>query len=111
MHVTARRRLPKSRGHRPESRVRPSLPKAPRATALFSWAELINSPLGSGLVVAYDIDGARPPANAGSFALLARHDLATGPRHVRGLRSVEVHKLWQAACEVDYFAATASITA
>jgi hypothetical protein len=62
--------------------------------ALFSWAEIFNSPLGSGIVVAYDIAGARLPANAGSFALLARHDLATGPRYVRGLRSIEVHKLW-----------------
>lgn len=62
--------------------------------ALFSWAEIFNSPLGSGIVVAYDIEGARLPANAGSFALLARHDLATGPRYVRGLRSVELHKPW-----------------
>ena len=62
--------------------------------ALFSWAEVFNSPLGGGIVVAFDVGGAKLPANAGSFALLARHDLATGPRYVRGLRSIEVHKLW-----------------
>ncbi len=62
--------------------------------ALFSWAEVFNSPLGAGIVVAYDIAGAKLPDNAGSFALLARHDLATGPRYVRGLRSIELHKLW-----------------
>lgn len=62
--------------------------------ALFSWAEVFNSPLGSGIVVTYDRIGARLPANAGSFALLARHDLATGPRYVRGLHSIELHKLW-----------------
>lgn len=62
--------------------------------ALFSWAEVFNSPLGAGIVVAYEIEDAKLPANAGSFALLARHDLATGPRYVRGLRSIDLHKLW-----------------
>lgn len=62
--------------------------------ALFSWAEVFNSPLGKGIVVAYDLPGTRLPAHAGPFALLARHDLATGPRYVRGLRSIELHKLW-----------------
>ena len=33
-------------------------------------------------------------ANAGPFALLARHDLATGPRYGRGLRNIDVHKPW-----------------
>ena len=62
--------------------------------ALFSWAEVFNSPLGRGIVVAFAGPGSALPANAGSFALLARHDLATGPRYVRGLRSIELHKLW-----------------
>jgi len=62
--------------------------------ALFSWAELFNSPLGQGVVVAYDLPAARLPANAGAFALLPRNDLATGPRYVRGLHSIELHKLW-----------------
>lgn len=62
--------------------------------ALFSWAELFNSPLGAGIVVAYGSAQCPLPANAGHFALLSRHDLATGPRYVRGLRSLEVHKLW-----------------
>ena len=62
--------------------------------ALFSWAEVFNSPLGSGIVVAYRTPASTLPANAGAFALLARHDLATGPRYVRGLHSIELHKLW-----------------
>ena len=62
--------------------------------ALFSWAEVFNSPLGAGIVVAFAVPAAPLPANAGAFALLARHDLATGPRYVRGLRSIELHKLW-----------------
>lgn len=55
---------------------------------------MFNSPLGSGIVVAYGVERARLPANAGPFALLARHDLATGPRHARGLLSIVLHKLW-----------------
>lgn len=62
--------------------------------ALFSWAEVFNSPLGRGIVVAWHGPGSALPPNAGRFALLPRHDLATGPRYVRGLRSVEIHKLW-----------------
>lgn len=62
--------------------------------ALFSWAEVFNSPLGRGIVVGFAGPGGTLPANAGSFALLARHDLATGPRYVRGLHSIELHKLW-----------------
>jgi hypothetical protein len=62
--------------------------------ALFSWAEVFNSPLGHGIVVAYEAPGSRLPAAAGPFALMSRHDLATGPRYVRRLRSIEVHKLW-----------------
>jgi len=62
--------------------------------ALFSWGEVFNSPLGKGIVVAYDHVGTHLPPHAGPFALLARHDLATGPRYVRGLRSIELHKLW-----------------
>jgi len=62
--------------------------------ALFSWAEVFNSPLATGIVVAFHVPDAPLPSHAGAFALLARHDLATGPRYVRGLRSIEIHKLW-----------------
>lgn len=62
--------------------------------ALFSWAEIFNSPLGAGVLVAFDQPHHRLPAHAGPFALLPRHDLATGPRYVRRLRTLELHKLW-----------------
>lgn len=62
--------------------------------ALFSWAEIFNSPLGTGILVAFEWPGQALPSNAGPFAVLAQHDLATGPRYVRGLRSIELHKLW-----------------
>lgn len=62
--------------------------------ALFSWSEVFNSSAGGGIVVAFERPGQGLPANAGPFALLPRHDLATGPRYVRGLRSIELHKLW-----------------
>lgn len=62
--------------------------------ALFSWAEVFNSPLGTGIVVAFDWPGQELPPHAGPCAVLARHDLATGPRYVRALHSLELHKLW-----------------
>lgn len=62
--------------------------------ALFSWAEVFNSPLGCGHLVAFDWPHHQLPTGAGPFAVLPRHDLATGPRYVRGLRSIELHKLW-----------------
>jgi len=55
---------------------------------------VFNSPLGSGFVVAYATAGSKLPERAGTFALLPRRDLATGPRYVRELHSIELHKLW-----------------
>lgn len=54
----------------------------------------LHSSQGPDVVVAYQSPESLLPANAGAFALLPRRDLATGPRYVRGPRSIEVHKLW-----------------
>lgn len=62
--------------------------------ALFSWSEVFNSPAGAGVIVAWDADDAPLPPPAGPFALASLHDVATGPRFVQRLRSVELHKLW-----------------
>jgi hypothetical protein len=62
--------------------------------ALFSWAEVFNSPLASGIVVAFDFTGLALPPDSGPFALLARNDLATGPRFVRRLQRITLHKVW-----------------
>jgi len=62
--------------------------------ALFSWGELFNCAGSAAVLVAYDAPECGLPSNARPFALLPCNDAATGPRYVRALRSVEVHKLW-----------------
>ncbi|WP_066341623.1 hypothetical protein [Azohydromonas lata] len=62
--------------------------------ALYSWGEIFNSPLGRGIVVAYAQDGQPLPGDKGCFVLFSRHDVATGPRYVQGLRRLELVKVW-----------------
>lgn len=62
--------------------------------ALFSWNEVFNSPVGDGVVVAWDCAEAPLADGAGPFALVSLYDRATGPRYVQRLASVELHKLW-----------------
>lgn len=62
--------------------------------ALFSWGELFHTMIGDGVLLVFDRPQAPLPANAGAFALLSRYDQYTGPRYLRGLRKVELHKLW-----------------
>ncbi|WP_051244382.1 hypothetical protein [Azohydromonas australica] len=62
--------------------------------ALYSWGEIFNSPLGRGIVVAYAQDGTPLPDDKGTFVLFSRHDVATGPRYVQGLRRIELVKVW-----------------
>ncbi|HMN82050.1 MAG TPA: hypothetical protein PKA20_19290 [Burkholderiaceae bacterium] len=57
--------------------------------AVFSWAEIFNTDVGGGVVLAWEDEHPESP-----FALVSRHDHATGPRFVRGLRTVSVVKLW-----------------
>jgi DMSO/TMAO reductase YedYZ molybdopterin-dependent catalytic subunit len=60
---------------------------------VFSWGELFNSPVGDGVLVAYERDGAALPAREGVLALVSLKDLSFGPRHVRLLKSIEVIRL------------------
>lgn len=62
--------------------------------ALFSWSELFHSMIGDGVLLVFDHPQAPLPANAGPFALISRYDRFTGPRYLRGLRKVELHRLW-----------------
>lgn len=62
--------------------------------ALYSWGEIFNSPLGRGIVVAYASAGAPLPDDKGRFVLFSRHDVATGPRYVQGLRRIDLVKVW-----------------
>lgn len=57
--------------------------------ALFSWNELFNTDIGSGVWVAWN-----PEAPEGPFALLSTADHATGPRYVQRLAAVNLIRFW-----------------
>jgi DMSO/TMAO reductase YedYZ molybdopterin-dependent catalytic subunit len=61
--------------------------------AIFSWAELFNSPIGDGVLVAWSLDGSPLPDDEGAFALVSARDTRAGPRHVRWLESIEFRRV------------------
>ena len=62
-------------------------------TVVFSWSELYNTPIGSGVLVLVEKDGQPLATTEGPLALISRLDLRTGPRHVRWLASVEIRRV------------------
>ncbi|HZI83174.1 MAG TPA: molybdopterin-dependent oxidoreductase [Casimicrobiaceae bacterium] len=60
---------------------------------VFSWAELYLSPIGDGVLVVYERDGARLDDSEGRIALVSLKDTRPGPRHVKWLQSVELRVL------------------
>ena len=56
----------------------------------FSWPELINTEGGAGVLVVFERDGQALGADEGRIALIAAHDLKSGPRHVKWLSHVEL---------------------
>jgi DMSO/TMAO reductase YedYZ molybdopterin-dependent catalytic subunit len=61
--------------------------------AVFSWAELYLSPIGEGVLVVYERDGAALSDAEGPLALVSLKDTRPGPRHVKWLRTIEVRAL------------------
>jgi DMSO/TMAO reductase YedYZ molybdopterin-dependent catalytic subunit len=61
--------------------------------AVFSWAELYLSPIGEGVLIVYQRDGAALSEDEGPLALVSLKDTRPGPRHVKWLRSLEVRVL------------------
>jgi len=57
---------------------------------VFSWAELYLSPIGEGVLIVYQRDGAALTEDEGPLALVSFKDTRPGPRHVKWLRSLEV---------------------
>jgi DMSO/TMAO reductase YedYZ molybdopterin-dependent catalytic subunit len=57
---------------------------------VFSWGELYNSPVGDGVLVIFEADGAQLPDSEGRIALVSLKDLKTGPRHVKWLARIDV---------------------
>lgn len=62
-------------------------------TVLFSWSELYNTPVGQGVFILLEKDGAPLPEGEGPVALVSAKDRNTGPRHVRALASLEVSRV------------------
>ncbi len=61
--------------------------------AVFSWAELFLSPIGDGVLVIFERDGAPLPESEGPLALVSLRDTRPGPRHVRWLQKVDVRRV------------------
>src|SRR5262249_52355682 len=61
--------------------------------AVFSWAELFNTAIGRGVLVAYERDGAPLRDDEGRIALVSSADERPGPRHVKWLNRIEVRRV------------------
>jgi DMSO/TMAO reductase YedYZ molybdopterin-dependent catalytic subunit len=62
-------------------------------SVVFSWSEIVNSPLGDGIIVFYEKDGQALPDDEGRIAMVSAQDIRTGPRHVKWLQAIEVRKI------------------
>jgi hypothetical protein len=58
--------------------------------AVFTWAELSNTPIGEGVLVVYERDGQPLEAREGRIALQSTADFRLGARHVRNLLRIEL---------------------
>ncbi|WP_289663455.1 molybdopterin-dependent oxidoreductase [Flavobacterium panacagri] len=59
--------------------------------ATFSWAEIFNNPTGDNVYIIFEENG--KPVKNGEMIGLCKNDIATGPRHVYWLKSIEVYKI------------------
>lgn len=59
----------------------------------FSWPELFNTEVGSGVLVVFERDGQPLGDREGRIALVSRRDLRGGPRSVRWLARLDVQVL------------------
>ncbi len=60
---------------------------------VFSWTEIFNSPLGEGILVYFEKNGAPLDDEEGRIAMVSAKDTRTGPRHVKWLKDIEVRKI------------------
>lgn len=59
--------------------------------ATFSWAEIFNNPTGENAFILFEENG--KPIKNGEMIAICKNDIATGPRHVYWLKSIEVYKV------------------
>jgi cytochrome c551/c552 len=61
--------------------------------AVFSWAEIFNSPIGDGVIAFYERNGLPLTGDEGQIALISTKDTRNGPRLIYWLNGIEVRKL------------------
>lgn len=61
--------------------------------ALFSWGELFNTPVGKGVLVAFERDAQPLRDGEGRIALVSTADHRIGARHVKWLTRIEVRRI------------------
>jgi DMSO/TMAO reductase YedYZ molybdopterin-dependent catalytic subunit len=61
--------------------------------AIFSWGELYNTPVGAGVLVAFDRDGEPLRDGEGRIALVSLVDERPAARHVKWLSRIEVKRV------------------
>ena len=61
--------------------------------AVFSWAELYLTPIGDGVYVVYERDGAPLLPAEGPLTLVSLADASPGPRHVKWLQGIDVRMI------------------
>jgi DMSO/TMAO reductase YedYZ molybdopterin-dependent catalytic subunit len=61
--------------------------------AVFSWGELFNTPVGQGVVVAFERDAQPLRDGEGRIALVSMADNRIGVRHVKWLARVDVRRV------------------
>jgi DMSO/TMAO reductase YedYZ molybdopterin-dependent catalytic subunit len=66
---------------------------ADKYAAVFSWGELFNSPLGRGVLIAYERDGQPLRDGEGRIALVSLADERPGTRHVKWLTRIDVRRV------------------
>jgi hypothetical protein len=60
---------------------------------VFSWPELYLTPIGDGVYVVYERDGAPLVPAEGPLALVSLADKSPGPRHVKWLQGIDVRMI------------------
>jgi len=61
--------------------------------AVFSWGELFNTPVGRGVLVAFERDGQPLREGEGRIALISTSDNRIGVRHVKWLTRIDVRRV------------------
>lgn len=60
---------------------------------VYSLNEIVNSPVGEGVLVLFGKDGLPLGDDEGRLAMISAKDIRTGPRHVKWLESIEVRRI------------------